>query len=752
MVVLLLTIVLSPWFAKIEIGSTYAGILPPESDPQRVYLNKINAEFGGDNTAILVITHHQIFNHDTLSKIRRLTKAIEELPAVEYVQSLTNASIIKSEHDEIFLDNISDDIPSSPRELEQFRQDILSNPLYINNLISPDERTTCITATIDRTAPDKVARITIDEINRLAEEEAGPEEIYVDGLAAMATSIFHMVSQDLITYLPITCFIIVIILYLTFRNIRVVILSSIVIAMAIVCVFAFMAVEHVPLFTFTATLPPIMAALGISYSIHVFMEFFRRRSTTSSSRKATWRALRSVLLAVWLSAVTTAIGFASLILLNIVAIRRMGVFLVLGVLLLLVLLTFFVPPLLVFFFSRGHIKRSFTSPLVRKIFERFLKLALLYRIPILALTAVTIVLSIVGFAKLSVKTDVLHEYFRESAPLRIAINVLTERLHGSTPLNVIVEGPSEGAIEDPAFLRSVQRLQSILDKQPSVGKTISVVDYIKNVNKAMHDNDPTYYRLPKTKEEISQYLLVYSLADKQRTMDRYVDYENRIARVTVRSSITSSDKLLEFKSFIEDRCREVFPQNVKARVTGDIVLTAIVAQNISWGILYSFGLAALTISIIMVILFRSIKMGLIAMIPNLLPLLIILGLMGWANIHFNLGTCLVICVAIGIAVDDTIHFLVRYFYELRQTNHYLVRAITGVRITAGQRQAISATMDRVGRPIVLTSVAIFSGFLVLAFSQFVPIAYFGVLTAITMVLCLICDLVILPILLSIISI
>jgi len=210
--------------------------------------------------------------------------------------------------------------------------------------------------------------------------------------------------------------------------------------------------------------------------------------------------------------------------------------------------------------------------------------------------------------------------------------------------------------------------------------------------------------------------------------------------------------MLAFKEHVTQLCKKMLPRYVVARVGGSIILNAMAVQRVAWGIMKSFGLAVLVIALIMVILFRSFKMGLIAMIPNLLPLLFILGFMGWAKIDFNIGTSIVICVAIGIAVDDTIHFLVRYLYELRQTNHYLVRSITGVRITEGQKQSIFTAMRHVGRPIVFTSVAIFCGFLILGLSEFLPIAFFGILTAITMVYCLVCDLIILPILLSSISI
>jgi predicted RND superfamily exporter protein len=367
------------------------------------------------------------------------------------------------------------------------------------------------------------------------------------------------------------------------------------------------------------------------------------------------------------------------------------------------------------------------------------------------MTIVTVAFGIIGIFRLHVETNVI-EYFHPSAPFRQAVEIISERLQGTAPIDIIIEGSKAGDIEDPKLLKSIEKMQSSLGRHPAFGKSTSVVDYLKLINKAMHNNDQSHYVLPQTKEEVSQYLLVYSLADDQKTLDQYMDYDYRIARIRVRTGATSSSGVIELKDFIEQQAEGIFPPNIKWKVTGDQILSAESAQHLSHGILYSFSLAMIIISIIMMLLFRSVKMGAVAMIPNMLPIIFVLGVMGWGGIEFNIGTSIVVCVAIGIAVDDTIHFLVRYFYELKQTNHYLIRALTGVKITDGQKQAIWTTLDHVRRPITLTSVAIFLGFGVLGFSQFVPIEWFGILTALTMIFCLLCDLFILPVLLSSISI
>jgi len=745
--IVLIIILLVPGFTRVEIGSTYAQVFPPKSDPERIFLDSVYDDFGNDNNIIIAITHDDVFSISTLKKIQGLTEQLEDLPAVEYVKSLTNANIIKSDNGELHLQNISDEIPTTEAAVEQFRKDILGNSLYANNLVSGDNKTTIVNAIIDLSYPDEEVRFAVEEAQRLARLVEGPEQIHVVGQQAMSYEIFRLMSSDLVTYLPFSLLIIGVILLLNFRSGWIVLMTLVAVAVALMSTYSIMAMLDIPIFILTAALPPIITALGVSYAIHLFTMYSRQRVDVAPRGQVLKKTLRHILLAILLSAVTTAIGFASLMLVNIVAIRRMGAFLTVGLLFMISMVAFFIPPLLMYVFPRVRQRRHQWASDVGHPLAQFAGVCVRRRILILLIALGLGAISVVGLTRLNIETDI-HQFFRERSPFRQALDIIAERLHGTTPINIVLEASGKMGVEDPALLKSIEQLQERLDAHPTVGKTVSVADYIKIINKALHDDDPAYYVIPDTRDEVAQYLLAYSLADTQRTLDHYIDFERKRTNIAVRSSLTSSMAVLDFRDYIEDCCEPIFSSGVTWKVTSDSVLMSITARHIAEGILISFILAAAIISLIMVFLFRSIKMGLIAMIPNILPMLLILGLMGWVGIDFNIGTCIVVCLAIGIAVDDTIHFLVRYFYELKLTNHYLIRELTGVRITSGQRLAIATTMRHVGRPIILTSIAICFGFGVLAFSQFVPVASFGILAAITMIYCLLCDLVLLPALLA----
>lgn len=742
-VTLLLTIVLFYWFIRVEIGSEYSRLFPPKADPVRSFLHNTRADFGSDRALLIAIKHDKIFSAPTLAKIDKLTADISKYPAIDNVLSLTNANIIKAKKNEIYLQNVTGKVPATRREIDAFRKDILDNPLYSGNLISDDEKTTVISVTTDTSYPDDVVRETVERVKELSSAGAGPEEIHLAGPPAINEAMFTSMASDLTNYIPITLLIIAIILLINFKKWWCTLLSLVVACIALEWTYAFMAIFKVPIFLFTAVITPIIAALAVSYSVHLFAEYFRQRAIETDSKTIIRRSIQNILLAIWLSAITTAIGFACLSAVNIIAVREFSIFLVVGVTSLLLLITFFIPSILTYIRPESWISPIKYHRTIENSQSKFVDWVIRYRYIILAMAALSTVPGALGLMRIKVDTN-LYEFFKESAPIRHATDLMIDHLHGATDVTIIVEAREKGDIEDPVLLKSIEILQSRLDQQPHVGKSKSVVDYLKTINKAFHDNDPKYHVLPSSKEMISQYLLIYSLADSSRTLDGLIDYDRRIAKISIRGTLNSSASIMNFSKQINELCAEILPPNVSCKTTGDAVVFATSARNVSHGILFGFGLAALAISVVMLVLFRSLKMGAIAMIPNLIPLLSILAVMGLAEIDFNIGTSMVICLAIGIAVDDTIHLLTRYFHELKKTNHYLIRRYTNIKITRDQLSALRITVNRVRRPIILTSVIIFCGFMVLVFSEFVPIIFLGFLTALTMVFCLLCDLVLLP--------
>jgi len=221
--ILSLTAVLFFWFMRVEIGASLAGLMPPRNDPDFVFLDKTYEDFGSEYFLLISLTHDNIFSYPTLSKIQRLTSEISEHHAVDRVLSLTNANIVKSNGDEIYVQNISEEIPTTGREIAQFRKDIMQNPLYEGKLVSADGKTTIISVFFETSAPDrklreKTLRASIEEVKDLAFAAAGPEKIQVAGYPAVTSTIYKMLITDFSTYIPVSILIIALILFINFRN------------------------------------------------------------------------------------------------------------------------------------------------------------------------------------------------------------------------------------------------------------------------------------------------------------------------------------------------------------------------------------------------------------------------------------------------------------------------------------------------------------------------------------------------------
>ena len=743
---LVVTAVLAFWFLKVRVATTTEGNFPPKDDPERIYYQRTIDTFGNDYSLIVVISHDDIFSYSTLNKIRQLTSEFERLPRVDRVESLTNAVIVKSQHDEIYLNDISEKVPTDTREIKRFRKDILENPIYERNLISKDERATIIHIVIDWSEPFEVARESMARIEKIAKSAEGPEKISITGLAQLDYAVYKSIFQDLKRFLPLTMVLIAIVMFLNFRSIWCVIISIIFIFMGVEWTYSFMSISNEPISYMATTLTPVLAVVGLSNAVHLFTEYFRRVSEKRDIYETVRNMLRDVLLPIWLKLVTTAIGFASLTLVNIDVIKKIGIFLTIGTLAVLFLTTFFIPPVLILFHPKRRTKIEVQS-VARNVSTRFIRSILRYRLHVFVLTGAFTIASVYGVFKLVVNTDT-SKYFRKSSEINRASELVSSRFKSISSINVFIEGQKEGSLESPELLRSIETLQEFLDGQPEIAKTVSIVDYLKLINRTFHDNNQHYYTLPKSKEEIAQYLFAYSLADPHNTLSKFIDDDHKFTKVTLRTAKTDTVSIVRLKKLIEDACAKYLSKNISWGVTSNDALASETVQSIAHQILISFASAGIAITAIMLLLFRSLKMGIVSMVPNVLPIAYILGLMSALGIAFNMGNSLVICVAIGIAVDDTIHYMVRFFYELKRSNHYLARATTGIKITEDQIQSIILTYHHVGRPIVTTAVAVTFGFIILAFSQLVPIVWYGVLTAATMVIATVCELILLPAILA----
>jgi predicted RND superfamily exporter protein len=347
------------------------------------------------------------------------------------------------------------------------------------------------------------------------------------------------------------------------------------------------------------------------------------------------------------------------------------------------------------------------------------------------------VLLLVGSALMSALVEIesyVLEELSEDNPVVRANHVMEQEMAGVFSFQVQVRAGEEGGCLDPDFLREVDALESFIASQPWIRKTLSVVDLIKEMHQAMHGGDPDYYRVPETRELVAQYLLLYGMSGDQEDLDLLITPDHSTLRISSLGVDMGTTNFFALKERTEQRAAGLFVPPASARVTGKSLVAQNALNNIIRDMLTSLFTAFVIISVTISILYRSLKLGLISMVPNVIPLIFTLGFMGFFGIHLRTATVIIFSVSLGIAVDDTIHYISRFREEYFRTGDAI--------------PAMYGTLRSAGRAILLTTLIMISGFSVFLVSSFKAAQDFGLLAGITITSSLLGTLLFLPVFLN----
>jgi predicted RND superfamily exporter protein len=490
------------------------------------------------------------------------------------------------------------------------------------------------------------------------------------------------------------------------------------------------------------TMPPLLLVLGTVYSLHVVAEYYELARPGTPVNEVVLETLRKTGTPVLITALTTALGFASLGVNRIVSIREMGLFSSVGILFAFLLSVFFVPALLCLLPLPKRRVETF-SPVLTSTLQRISQMDIRYRRPII-LTGI-IIAALAAWQIPSIQVDSnFQSFFREDDPIRQASDAINEHLAGSSAFYVTIDGEEKKIIQKWDTLRRIKELQRYVDSLPGIEKTISFVDYCEILDRGIQaipplegtpeafqpEEETTFWKDPSQLDGVMQ--LVFLNSKSIASVVNHPSYSR--TNIIVRTSLLRASDVTATAEKILAFAEETFPPELTVRVTGELILHAQTSGDIVRGQVQSLALAAGVIFIVMSTMFLSVRIGLIAMVPNLFPILVFFGLMGASGAVLSLSTNIIAAIVLGIAVDDTIHLMTRLSSQ--------------VRATADRERALIHTFSTVGKPVFYTSVILFLGFLTLCVSTFVPIREFGLLAATSMIVALAADVVLLPAVLS----
>ncbi len=672
--------------------------LLPEDSAARAFYERVRSIFGTDETLLIALRSDDAFSRASLERVERLTERLEALDGVHHVLSVTNAIDVRGVGDDLEIAPFADPIPTEPEALDELRERVLANPIYAGTLVSRDARTAALVVYFaDMTHQQYLETGLNQRIVDLAEDERGEAELFVTGGPHIRAETARVLLGEAISIPLLILGALGIVLALSFRTVRGVLVPLSTIAISVLWSIALITLFGYELNAVTALVPPLLTTLGLSYAVHVTSEADQERRARGEGGPAPVAdALARVALPVALTGGTTAIGFASLALSPLSAVREFGILSVLGVACtVLASLTFTPATLALLPGPRGG--RTETRDAFARLVERIARFDLSHRGLIFAVTGLVFALSLVGMRSVRVGSEQVSK-FAADAPVRVDFEGVNEQLGGANPLFVVLETDVPEGFMEPVNLKAIAALQGWLEAQPEIGVTTSFADYVALIYRGFHGNDPAYLRIPDTKRTVSQ-LLLFGASEE---LDAFVDGRFQTASIRVRARVVDSDDVAQLTRRIERRLEDL-PGQLHASVTGTSVVFNRALAEIIRGQAVSVGAALLLIYGVLALMFVSLRIGLVALIPNVLPIAAYFGALGLSGVRLNPGTSLVAPMVLGIAVDDTIHYFARFIRDAKRLGD--------------EKRATASALKAVGRPVTYTSIALCVGFLMLNASE-----------------------------------
>src|SRR5690606_6663702 len=609
-------------------------------------------------------------------------------PGVASVRSITNVENVLGTPWGIEVAPVMDVLPQSQADLARFRDRLLSSESIANRFVSNDERDTLILIQLSETENSDAAVLAIRDV---VEQYSDQLTIRLTGHHALTQQLNQLLRGDVIRLMPPVLAVIVAILYFSFRTVAGVLLPLASVGISVIWTLGLMGFLGVSLSQLGSAIPVVLTSIGSAYGIHVLRRYEEEWRKAGDSRDAAEQTVRSVGLAVVMSGLTTVVGFVSNAFTRIVRIREFGIFMGVGVMVALLVAVLFLPSVLVLTRRNKAAPAEDRAPMMGAVGSHSgllsrLGAAVTRRAAVpLVVAAVLAVASFTGFARLEVDTDYLR-FFDARSEARQAYHLVQEKFGGVDTVQIVLEGD----ILEPETLRAMEALQAELDAMPRLTDSMSVVNIVKEVGRALNEDDPAYAIIPDTRAAVAQYLLLLSMSGDT-TLDQFLTWDQRTAKIEVPVATTSAQERADVLRRIEELAVERLGAFGKVQVTGLPYLVDGMAELITTGQIQSLALSVAGVLLLLWILVGSLGTGLFCIAPILLTIAINFGFMGWAGMTFDVITALVASIVVGVGIDYSIHVYSRYREET----------------TSGKspREAAVTTLATTGRAVLLNAAA-----------------------------------------------
>ncbi len=704
-----------------------------KDNPQRVAFEQMQGVFNKNETANILIAPKQgsVFNPTTLTLLANMTDAAWQTPLSSRIDSIANYQYSWSKDDDMIVEQlITDPELLDEKSISRMEQIVLSEPSLRNRLVSADGQVAMIAVTVNLPDGDKsAANAQIAEfLHALTDEyrQAYPNHnFYHTGIVFMNIAFEEEAKRDAQTLVPGMFLMIMVVLWILLRSINATIATLLIVATTIASTMGIAGWMGFKLTTALVNVPTLVMTLAVADCVHIIATALHEMGQGKNKNDAVVSSMKLNLKPVFITSLTTAIGFIMLNFSNVPALAELGTVTAIGVMIAFLLSVTFLPALMLLLPFKVKVQQeSDVSG-----FLRFSHWVIRHHRAIMPVTLLAAALTLFAstFNKIN---DVPLDYFHESAPFKQAADFQTEMLGGMSTIDFALLTDQDSGLNKPEILQLVEDFSQWLRQQPEVDHVDSVADVFKRLNKNMHGDDPSYYRLPENQDMAAQFLLLYEMSLPYKLdLTNQINLDKSGTRIAVTMKNLGSKEFTEF----EDRAQAWVTQHsndVRLIAGSQNLMFAHIGEANMNSMLKGTVLALVLISLILVFALQSWRLGAISLLPNLLPAAFGFGIWGLYSGEINMGLSVVLSMALGIIVDDTVHYLTKY-QNARKAGK-------------SAEQAVNYSFTSVGKALFITTIVLTLGFSVLTLSSFALNSDMGLLTGIIIVSALVVDFFFLP--------
>jgi predicted RND superfamily exporter protein len=697
-------------------------------DPEIVHLQRFQKRFEPDDKVLLILVEtDDVFRSDVLRYVDTLTRRAAAKSALfRRVDSLTSLSALRgSDENTIDTRPLFETIPADEERLASLKRRALESPLLGGRVVARDGSLTLLALSLRRELREaKDSECAVSAVERMLAATPPPKGVRISltGLPYVGAQVVRMLKGDQEVFLPLGCAITVLMLVLLYRSFWELVVPMTAVGLSALYTTALMSALDTPIDIVNNVLPLLVLIYGVADAVHLLGRTHEQMRAGQARDLAIRTAVKHLGVACLLTSGTTAIGFASLVTGSLSILHRFGLFAAAGVMIAYVTTLILVP--LGVSLRRRHPATwtTQTLPGLDRLLTRIANMIIRRPRLVLALAAMVGVSAVAVGSQVEVDRQLLGG-FKPDHPAVRATRLAERKLEGVAQLELSLEG-KPGQMKDPAVLEALHRLQGRLERRSAITSTLSLATFVRELHAAVVGHP----RIPDSRKGVASLLL---MAEGEERLGRFVDYPYASGRILVGCRDVGAKLMLELADQIGREAREAFaPFGIRARVTGTQLVGFRGTNRMVRDLAASLSVAFLVIAVVLALTFRSLRAGLVSLIPNVTPLAVGLGFMTLSGIRLQTATVITFSIALGIAVDDTIHFFARYREELRRG--------------AAPDEAIRRTMTTAGRAMVYTSVVLIAGLQVTLASNFTSTARFGKVSMVILAAALLTDLLVTP--------